>query len=138
MVELGQRLPRVMQVGVGHGRVLAHDIHAVQPVIEHGVHDLDHGQTGLRVQRDTPEGLEALPHLLVIDPLVVGEHHGNQTGVRSPLDVVLAAQGMESGPRATDLSGQQGKRDETARIVGAWICCEMPIPQKIIDPDAVA
>ena len=119
VVKLGQSLPRVMQVGVGHGRVLAHDVHTVQPVVENGVHDLDHGQTGLRVQGDTPEGLEALPYLLVVDPLVVGEHHGNQAGVRGSLNIVLAAQRMESGPRATDLSGHQSKRNETARIVGA-------------------
>ena len=119
MVELGQGLPRVMQIRVGHGRVFAHDVHAVQPVVENGVHDLDHGQTRLRVQGDAPQGLEALPYLLVIDPLVVGEHHGNQAGVRRPLDIVLAAQGMESGPGTTDLSGHQRERNETARVVRA-------------------
>jgi hypothetical protein len=40
MFELGERLTRMLDIGVGHRRVLAHDVHAADFVAMHRVHDL--------------------------------------------------------------------------------------------------
>ena len=44
VLELGQRLADVLQVGVRHRRVLALDIHADDFAGVDRVHDLDHGE----------------------------------------------------------------------------------------------
>ena len=54
MLELGQRLARVLHVGVGHRRVLAHDVHAVDLAVVDRVHDLDDGQAALGIERARP------------------------------------------------------------------------------------
>ena len=59
VIERGERLARVIDVGVGHRRVLAHDVHAADLALLRGVHDLDHGEAGLRIELLPPERLEA-------------------------------------------------------------------------------
>ena len=43
-VQLGQRRACMVLVGVAHGRVLAHDVHAADFVLVDRVHDLDDRQ----------------------------------------------------------------------------------------------
>jgi len=52
--ELGERLARMLDIGVRHRRVLAHDVHAPDLVAVHRVHDLDDGQPALVVERGVP------------------------------------------------------------------------------------
>ena len=54
MFEMGERAARVVQVGVGHRRVFAHDVHALDLVGVHGVHDLDHGLAPFGVELLAP------------------------------------------------------------------------------------
>ena len=86
------------------------------------MHDLDHGQAGLLVQRagrQLPGAFKLGAHGRVGDVLVVGQHHGDQTRVRGALHVVLATQRVQAGTRAADLAGHQRQRDQAARVVGA-------------------
>ena len=63
MFELGDAGPGVIEVGVGHGRVLAHDVHAPDFAGVRRVDDLDHGEAGLRRQRRLPQLLVFLVDL---------------------------------------------------------------------------
>ena len=119
MVELGQRLAGVLDVGIGHRRVLAHDVHAPDRSFMDGVHDLDHGQPPLRIKLHAPEILVAGARFGVLDGLVVGEEHRDEPGIGGALHVVLAAQRMEPGPWPADLACRQRHGDQAARVVGA-------------------
>ncbi len=124
VLQAGQRVARVVQVRVAHGRVLAHDVHAADLVRvavgrQRLVHDLDDGVAGLLVQRHAPEVLEPAVRLRVVHALVVGEHHRDQAGVAGALHVVLAAQRMQAAAGLADLAGDGGQRDQAARVVGA-------------------
>ncbi len=119
-VELGERLAGVVEIRVGHRRVLAHDVHAANPSLVDGIHDLHHGETGLRIEvRDAPEFLELRPDLGAVDALVIRVDHRDETGVGSALDVVLSAQRMQPRAGTTDLSGHERERDQAARVVRA-------------------
>ena len=118
-LELGERLPRVLDVRIRHRRVLAHDVHAANLAGVHGIHDLDHGQARLLVQRRAPQRLEFPLRTCVVDAPVIRIHHRDQPGVARALHVVLAAQRMQAGARPADLAGQHRQRDEAARVVGA-------------------
>ncbi len=83
------------------------------------LHDLDDRQAGLRIERRAPELLEARARLRVVDALVIRKHHRDQARVRRALHVVLPAQRMQPGARASDLAGHQAERDQAARVVGA-------------------
>jgi hypothetical protein len=54
MLEMRQRLAGVIEIGIGHRRVLALDVHALDLVVMDRVHDLDHGLALLRVELDAP------------------------------------------------------------------------------------
>ena len=66
-----------------------------------------------------PQRLEALANLRVLDRLVIGVDHRDQTRIRGALNIVLTAQRMQPRTRPADLPGDQRKRDQAARIVGA-------------------
>ncbi len=83
------------------------------------VHDLDDGQTALRVEAGLPEPLELGADVGVLDRLVVGKDHRDQAGVGGALHVVLAAQRVQPGAGPADLAGDQRQRDQAARVVGA-------------------
>ena len=119
MFELGQRLARMLHIGVGHRRVLAHDVHALDLVAMHRVHDLDDGQPALVVERGLPQLLEFRADLGVLDRLVIGVDHRDQPGVGGALHIVLAAQRVQPGAGPADLAGDQRQRDQAARVVGA-------------------
>ena len=83
------------------------------------IHDLDDGQTTLRINRLVPEPFERLAQIGSLDRLIVRQEHRNEAGVGGALHVVLTAQGMQTRTRTADLAGNQRKRDQTARIIGA-------------------
>ena len=115
------RAPRACaEVRVGHGRVLAHDVHAPHLARVDGVHDLHDGEARAAVERRLfHSASNRCRAAVVVHPLVVRQHHGNEARVRRALDVVLAAQRMQPGAGAADLAGHQGQVDEAARVVGA-------------------
>ncbi len=119
MLEMRQRLARVIEVGIGHRRIFAHDVHALDHVGVDRVHDLDDGEALLRIELGAPGVLEAGADLRVLDRLVIGEEHRDEAGVGGALHVVLAAQRMQPGAGPADLAGDQRQRDQAARIVGA-------------------
>ena len=85
-----------------------------------GVHDLHHRQAAGGVQIGClPEFFEERLVVGVIDPFVVGIHHGDESDIGGPLDIVLAPQGMQTGPGSANLAGQQGQGNQATCIVGA-------------------
>ena len=134
------RRARVIDVRVGHRRVLAHDVHAADLAVVGGVHDLDHREAGLRIERRAPELLEALRCA---------------SGVVHALVVRDTSSG--SGPSRTRPARCSGRAADAARCPGRptwpvirhsairqralsvpWTCCEMPMPHRIIEPFEVA
>ena len=118
-LKAGERCARMMQVGIRHRRVLAHDVHAPDSTGCCSVHDFDHGQTGLAVDRHAPEILDQTGRVGLVDTMVVGQHHWNQTGIGCTLHVVLAAQRMQAGAGASDLAGDQRQCNQAPGVVGA-------------------
>jgi len=74
-----------------------HDVHAPDLAVVGGIHDLDHREAGLLVERHAPQLLEALVGIRVVDPLVVGNTIGMSPS-RGALHVVLPAQRMQPVP----------------------------------------
>ena len=62
MLEVRERLARVVEIGVRHRRVFALDVHALDLVGVDRVHDLDDGQALLRIELDAP-ALSTLPRI---------------------------------------------------------------------------
>ena len=121
MIERGQCFARMVRVGVRHGRVFAHHIHAPDLALLDGMHDLDHGQAGLvveRARRHAPSLFEALARGLVGHSLVVRVHHRDQARVRCALHVVLSTQRMQPGAWPSDLASHQRQGDQASRVVG--------------------
>ncbi len=119
MIERGQRLARMLRVGVRHRRVLAHDVHAADLAALDRLHHLDHRQTRLAIEPRTPQRLEARGGVGIVDAAVVRIHHRDQPGVRGALHIVLAAQRMQARAGPADLARHQRQRDQAARVVGA-------------------
>ncbi len=118
-VELGERLARVMHFGVRHRRVFAHDVHAADLPSVDRVHDLDYGEPGPGIECSAPQLFEARACLVVVNALIVREHHRDQPRVGGALHVVLTAQRVQTRARTTHLAGHQAQRDETPRVVRA-------------------
>ena len=113
----------MVQVGIAHGRVLAHDVHAAHLVrisVRHQglAHDFDHRVTVLIVQPAIPETLEPVMCSLVGNALVIGKHHGNQACVAGALHIVLPTQRVQSGTGPADLACHHAQRDQCPHIVG--------------------
>ena len=109
-------------IGIGHGRVLTLHIHATDFAPINGLHDLDHREARLvieRLHRNTPGLGKALAHLGVHYLLIIGVDHGNQARIGCALDIVLATQGVESRPRLANLAGHQRERNQATGVVGA-------------------
>jgi len=81
----------MLGIGVRHGRVLPHDIHATNIACMDFVHDLHHGQATFGVEFGVPKFLELFAGVFLGDELVIRIEHWNQPGIRSALYVVLAA-----------------------------------------------
>ena len=118
MFELGDAGPCVIDVGVGHGRVLALDIHAPDLAGIGGVDDLDHRQAGLGRQRRLPQVLIFLMDLGTLHVGIVGIEHRDQARLRGALHVVLAAKRMQTGAGPPNLAAHQRERDQATGIVG--------------------
>ena len=109
-------------IGVAHGRVLAHDVQALELPGQRRLHHLHHGQAGGGVQLGrgyAPGAGHQLTRGGLVHAVVVRVHHGDQAGVGRALHVVLATQRVQAGAGAADLAGHQRQRDEAARVVGA-------------------
>ena len=119
MIEFGEGGAGVGGVRVGHRRILAHDVHAVDFAGEDRVDDFNHRQAALRIQRTAPKVLDRRAQVGVFDRLVVRQEHRDQPGVRRALDIVLPAQRMQAGARPADLAGDQRERDQATGVVGA-------------------
>ena len=119
MFKPGKGAPRMAQIGIGHGRVFAHDIQPPEIAVMDGVHDLDHGLARLRVKRRAPEPLEFFPVLIDRHRLIVGIDHGDQAHIGGPLHVILPAQRVQAGIGPADLAGHERQGDQAAGIVGA-------------------
>ena len=109
VIQRGQRFARMVGVGVGHRRVLAHDVHAAHLAGLDRVHHLDHRQAGLVVERPAacPRPSRSCARRRVVHALVVREHHRYQAGVGRALHIVLAAQRMQAGAGPADLARHQ-------------------------------
>ena len=124
VLQAGQGMAGMVQVGVAHGRVFAHDVHAAHLMriavrCQRFVHDLDYGVAGLIVKLGIPEFFEPAVRGRVGHALVVGEHHRNQAGIAGALHIILATQGVQSGTRLANLPGDAHQRDQATRVVGA-------------------
>ncbi len=119
MLEFCKCLAGMLQIGVRHRRVLALDIHAGDFAGVDRVHDLDHGEATDRIKVLMPQLLERLAQIGAPDRLIIREEHRDQAGVGGALHVVLSAQRMQPGAGPADLAGDQGERNQAARIVGA-------------------
>ena len=93
-VKICQRCARVIQIGVGHGRVLAHDVHTANFALACRVDDLDHSQSGHVIELSIPQFFEFGVSLRVVNALVIGKHHRDQTGIGRALHIVLSTQWM--------------------------------------------
>jgi hypothetical protein len=93
----------VVHVRVGHGRVLAHHVHAAEVAALGRAHDLHHRQARLGVELGAPEPFEVPARFVIAGRAVVREHHRDQPGVGGALDVVLAAERVQPGAGAADL-----------------------------------
>ena len=51
VIERGERFARVIDIRIGHRGVFAHDVHAANLVLLRGVHDLDDGESRIRIER---------------------------------------------------------------------------------------
>ena len=54
VLEPGEPLAGMRRIGIGHGRVLPHDVEATDRAGVNGVHDLDDRQPALVCQRPAP------------------------------------------------------------------------------------
>jgi hypothetical protein len=86
----------------------------------------------------SPERLKTLARGRIIDACVIPERHRNEPDIGCPLYVVLAAQRMRAGARPADLSGNSASEIRLRALSVPWICCEIPMPQKIIERSEVA
>ncbi|MEY4234743.1 MAG: hypothetical protein RLZZ454_1, partial [Pseudomonadota bacterium] len=103
MLQARQGVAGMVQVGVTHRGVFAHDVHAANLVriTVRGqclVHDFHHGVAGLVIKLGTPKIFKPRVGCFIGHALVVGEHHRYQARIAGTLDVVLAAQRMEADP----------------------------------------
>ena len=135
VLERCQCVARMVQVGVAHGGVLAHDVHAmhlvrVTVIHQRLVHDFDHGVARLVVQRHAPEIFKPVVRGLIGHTLVVGVHHGDQARVTGTLHVILATQWVQAGAGFADLTGHRHQCDEAARVIRAvYVLAHAHAPQ---------
>ena len=61
VIERRERFARVIDVGIGHRGILAHDEHAANLALLGRVDGFDHGEAGIRIELGVPQLLEPLP-----------------------------------------------------------------------------
>ena len=126
----GQRLARMLHVGVRHGWVLAHTyMPLITPswiacMISTTVRPRLGRASCPRTRRTAADGG-------ILDRFVVGKEHGDEAGVGGALHVVLAAQGVQASAGSSDLAGDQRQRNQAARIVGTvGVLARCPCPRR--------
>ena len=117
-VERAQQFGRVGQVGVGEGRVLAHDVHAADVALGDGLDHVGGPHALLGRQRAPPGALETgqVGGRVV---LVARQRVGHAARVAGALHVVLTAQRRDAGPGPPHLPGEQREVEHRRRVVGA-------------------
>ena len=114
----------MVQIGVAHGRVLAHDVHAAHlvwiGVIGQGlVHDFNDRVARLIVKRGVPKLFKPVVCLSIANPLIVGVHHWDESGIAGTLHIVLTAQWMQARTRLANLTRDGGQCNQATCVVGA-------------------
>ena len=91
----------MVEVWIAHGWVFTHDVHAtdlvwIAVIRQSFVHDFYHCVARCVVEWCIPKFLKPCMGSIVVDSLVIGKHHGNQTRIARTLDIVLSAQRMQT------------------------------------------
>jgi hypothetical protein len=129
----------VVQVRVGHRRVLAHDVHALDACPSHErVHDLHHGEAGLGVELRSPVLLEARVRVRGCPRAGSREHHRDQPRVEAPCTLFWPRSGMQARAGRPIWPVMAPARSGSARCRCRARAGEMPMPHRIIEPFDVA
>ena len=115
-------MPCVVKVWVAHGWVFTHDVHAadlvrIAVICQSFAHDFYHCVARCVVEWCIPKFLKPCVGSMVVDSLVIGKHHGNQTRIARTLDIVLSTQGMQTRTGLTDLPSHRDQCNKASRIV---------------------
>ena len=104
-------------IGLRLGRVLADHVQQALVAARHRVAHRRQVAAALVRDRHAPRLFELRPKPVVLDVLEAGQPVGDRAHVAAALDVVLAAQGVETAAVATDMAGQQRQVDEREDVV---------------------
>ena len=119
MFEVRQRAARMVEIGVGHRRVLAHDVHALDLVGMHRVHDLDHGLAALGIELSCPRPLRTWRGSRRPRP-TCSRGRTSGSGRRRRRPARCSGRAADAG-RCRD--GRPGRRSATARSGSAHCRC---------------
>ena len=118
-VEPGEALVDVVGVRLRLGRVLPDEVERLDaPVVEAGHHLVEPVARRLGHLR-APRLRELRAHVRVLDRLVAREVRGIRAGVVQPLDVVLAAQGVEARRLVAEVPRHEHEVRERPDVVDA-------------------
>ena len=107
-----------VQVGLGHHRVLAHDVERPHAAGMGVTENFGGSQAKFATQPtgfDAPGGFPFLGIVFVADQHVAGVVEGHGAHVAGTLDVVLSAQRVEAGAFAPNVAGEKSEMDERQR-----------------------
>ena len=120
VIELCQRRPCVIDIGIRHRWVFTQDIHALDVAVVDGVDDFDDGQALLVAEvLAAPDLGKGRTDAIVRHALVVRQEHRDEARVRRALHVVLTPERVKARARPTDMTAHQRQADQAAGIVGA-------------------
>ncbi len=79
MLQLGQRITRMLYIRIAHCRVLTQDIHALDLIIMHRIHDFGHGQAFFSAEiTRLPDIGKSAAHAVISDRLIIRQKHRDQ------------------------------------------------------------
>ena len=120
MIQFRQGIPCMFHVGVRHRWILAKDIHRLDLVLMHRVHNLGDGEAFFITEiARLPNIGESGAHTIVCHRLIIWQEHRDQTRIRRALHVVLSTQWVQTCARTANMAAHERKRDQAARVVGA-------------------
>ena len=113
VIQLRQRIARMLHIRVRHRWVFAQDIHRLDLVLMNRVHDLRHGQA-LFIAEITrlPHIGKGRTHTVIGHGLIIRQEHRNEPRIRCTLHVVLAPQRMETRARTPNVPTHQRQRNQ--------------------------
>ncbi len=117
VVEPGEELAGVRDVGLGLGGVLPDDVHRADLVALHGLEHLREVQALVRRDRRAPDALEAGALDVVVQVVAAGQLVGDGAHVATALHVVLPAQRHQARAPAPDVPGEQREVDQGTDVV---------------------